>query len=234
MYNCEIEIANLLVNWRFPQMASALPAPFTEAFGFLVKGLSPLGLTARSINLESQGTNLDDAAIGISLPAHKLNVRITYSGLEAEARDVYTEDVINILQILTVVFDTLSKIDSELKKGNGTVRLSLHLKFIDSSVADYIAGRVSAKVNNQNVTPEAVVFSLDIDEITKHFPTKITIAKSVAVENGLFLEIAYQSGTASEEFKVDEPIEFFKLIAKHYETVLSTLELNLVPQEKPL
>ncbi|MGH9946635.1 MAG: hypothetical protein ACRD6X_05485 [Pyrinomonadaceae bacterium] len=209
-------------------MASALPAPFTEAFGFLIKGLGPLGLTARSINLESQSTNLDDAAISINLPGHKLNVRITYSGLEADARDVFAEDVVNILQVLTVVFDTLGKIDPELKKGTGTVRLSLHLKFVDSSVADYLADRVSANVNSENVTPEAVVFSLNIDEITKHFPTKITIAKSVAVENGLFLEIAYQSGTDAEESKVGEPLEFFKKIAEHYETVLSTLELSLV------
>ena len=215
-------------------MAPALPAPFTDAFGFLVKGLSPLGLTARSINLESQGTNLDDAAIVISLLGHKLNVRITYSGVEADAKDVYPEDVVQILQVLQVVFDTLATIDPNLKKGTGNIRASLHLKFLDAKVADYISERVSAKVNNQLVTPEAVVFSLDFDEITKHFPTKITIAKSVALENGLFLEIAYQSGKTAEEFKVKEPMEFFQQIAEHYEKVLSILDLNLVPEEESL
>mgnify|MGYP001248737341 CR=1 FL=1 len=232
MYNCEIEFANLIVNWRFPNMAPALPAPFTEAFSLMVKGLSPLGLTARSINLESQGTNLDDAAIAISMLNHKFNLRITYSGIDGDAKDVYSEDVVQILQILGVVFDTLATIDPNLKKGTGNIRASLHLKFLDSQVSNYISERVSAKVNNEVVTPEAVIFSLDFDEITKHFPTKITIAKSVAFDNGLFLEIGYQSGQMEEEFKMKEPMEFFQQIAKHYETVLSTLELNVVTEEE--
>lgn len=231
MYNCEIEFANLILNWRFPYMVPALPAPFTESFGSLVKGLGPFGLTARSINLESQGTNLDDAAIAISLLG-KVNVRLTYSGVDVDARDLYSEDVPKILQILQVVFDTLAKIDPETKKGAGTIKASLHLKFLEGIVDDYISELVSANINHQHVKPEAAVFSIDFDEITKQFPTKITIAKSVAFENGLFLEIAYQIGKASEEFEEKEPVELLEQLSEHYRIILSTLDLNLVLDEE--
>jgi hypothetical protein len=39
MYNCEIEIANLNLHWKFPFIISQLPVPSTEAFDYLVKGL---------------------------------------------------------------------------------------------------------------------------------------------------------------------------------------------------
>ncbi len=90
MYNCEIEFANLNINWRFPYMVSQLPSPNTEAFDSLVKGLRPLGLTARSINLESPSTNLDDVAMVFNLLNHKFTLRLTYSGFEAEGRDIYS------------------------------------------------------------------------------------------------------------------------------------------------
>jgi hypothetical protein len=231
MYNCEIEFANLTFNWRFLHMAPALPAPFTETFGALVKGLTPFGITPRSVNLESQGTNLEDAAIAISLLG-KVVIRFTYSGFDVDARDLYPEDVLKILQILEVVFDTLVKIDPEIKKGTGTTKASLHLKFLEGLIEDYISERVSASVNHQYVRPEAAVFVLDFDEITKQFPTRITIAKSIAFDNGLFLEIAYQIGEPSEEFKAKEPIKLLEQLAEHYRVILSTLDLNLVQNKE--
>ena len=232
MYNCKIEFANLNLNWKFPFMVSQLPSPTTEAFDFLIKGLRPLGVTARSINLESPSTNLDDVAMIFNLLNHKFTLRLTYSGIEAEGRDVYAEEALQILQILSVVFASLEKIDPETKKGIGIVRLSLHLDLLEKTVDKYISERVAAKLNSKTVIPEAVVFSLEFDEFTKHFPTKITLAKSLAVEKGLFLDINYQSGKNDQDLQSKEPMEFFQMMANHYQSLLSFLELNVITEEK--
>jgi hypothetical protein len=174
---------------------------------------------------------LDDVAVVINLLNYKFTVRLTYSGIDAEGRSIEADEAIQILQILQVIFDSLEKIDAEIKNGSGIARLSLHLKLLEKSVIDYISERVSVKLNNQNVEPEAVVFPLDFDEITKRLPTKVTIAKSVAVENGLFLEIGYQSGEAEQDSQAKEPIDFFQMLSEHYKSLLSFLELNVISEE---
>ncbi len=213
-------------------MASQLPAPGSEAFGVLVKGLRPFEITARSINLESPSSNLDDVAITINLLKPRLTLRIAYSGIDIDVRDVEDEEVEQILQILNLTFQSLEKIDSEFKDGNGTIKISLHTKLIDKNVSEYISEKVSVKLNNLEIKPEATVFSLNFDEITKQYSTKVTIAESLAVKNGLFLEINYQSGNSIEETKISEPMEFFQQLGDHYQTILSLLELNPVIEEE--
>lgn len=230
MYKCEIEFANIGLSWRFPRMVPALPSPFTESFGFMVKELAPFGLTPRSVNLESQGTSLEDAAISITLLNFRLIIRLTYGGVEVEGKDIYSDDVIQILQILKVIFDTLEKVDQDTKLGNGNVKASLHLKLQTGDIDSYLGERISATVNHKHIKPEAAIFNLDFDEITKQFPLKITMAKSVAFDNGLFLEINYRvNGAADVELK--EPSEFMARLAEHYQVVLSTLDLELQQEE---
>lgn len=226
MYNCEIEFANVSIGWSFSSMASQLPVPGSEAFGVLVKGLRPFEITARSINLESPSSNLDDFAITINLLKPRINLRIAYSGIDIEVKDVEDEEAEQILQILNLTFQSLEKIDSEFKDGNGVVKISLHTKLIDKNVSEYISEKISIKLNNSDIKPEAAVFSLNFDEITKQYLTKITIAESLAVKNGLFLEINYQSNNSLKDGKTEEPIEFFQKLGEHYKTIFSLLELN--------
>lgn len=232
MYNCEIEFANLNIGWRFSSMASQLPAPGSEAFGILVKGLRPFEVTARSINVESPSSNLDDVAITITLLKPRINLRIAYSGIEIEARDVEDEEVEQILQILNLTFQSLEKIDSEFKDGNGSVKISLHIKLIDKNISEYISEKVLIKLNDLNIKPEATVFSLNFDEITKRYPTKLTVAESLTVKNGLFLEINYQNKNSAKDAEIGEPIEFFQNLGEHYQTIFSLLELNPIVEEE--
>lgn len=232
MYNCEIEFANLGIGWKFSSMASQLPAPGSEAFGVLVKGLRPFEITARSINLESPSSNLDDVAVTVTLLKPRINLRIAYSGIDIEARDVEDEEVEQILQILTLTFQSLEKIGSEFKDGNGSVKISLHIKLLDKSVSEYIFEKVSVNLNDSFIKPEATVFSLNFDEITKQYPTKVTIAESLAVKNGLFLEISYQSKNSSEDVGIREPIDFFQKLGEHYQEIFSLLELNPIVEEE--
>ena len=232
MYNCEIEFANLSVGWKFSSMASQLPAPGSEAFGVLVKGLRPFEITARSINIESPSSNLDDVAITISLLKPRINLRIAYSGVDIEAINVEDEEVEQILQILNLTFQSLEKIDSDFRDGNGFVKISLHTKLVDKIASEYISEKISIKLNNSDITPEATVFSLNVDEITKQYPTKVTIAESLAVKNGLFLEINYQSKNSAKDGENKEPIEFFQKLGEHYQTIFSLLELNPIIEEE--
>ena len=134
MYNCKAEFAKLNINWQFPFMISQLPAPSTEAFDFLVRGLRPFGISARSVSIEGPTTNMDDVSIEVKLLDYKLDLTITYSGFDVVARDVDGEDAIQILQILSVVFKSLEKIDSEIAKGVGGTKISLHLKLFEKMV----------------------------------------------------------------------------------------------------
>ncbi len=211
-------------------MASQLPAPGSEAFGVLVKGLQPFEITARSINLESPSSNLDDVAITINLLKPRVNLRIAYSGIDIDVRDVEDDEVEQILQILNLTFQSLEKIDSEFKDGNGIVKISFHLKLTDKNVSEYISEKVLVKLNNLTVKPEATVFSVDFDELTRKYQTKITIAESLAVKNGLFVEINYQRKNTESE----EPIEFFQKLGGHYQTIFSLLELNPIVEEENL
>ena len=211
-------------------MASQLPAPGSEAFGVLVKGLKPFEITARSINLESPSSNLDDVAITINLLKPRINLRIAYSGIDIDVRDVEDDEVEQILRVLNVTFQSLEKIGSEFKDGNGNVKLSFHLRLTDKNVSEYISEKVSVKLNDLTVKPEATVFSINFDELTKKYPTKITIAESLVIKNGLFLEVNYQSKSSKSE----EPIEFFQKLGEHYQTIFSLLELNPIVEEENL
>lgn len=230
MYNCEIEFANLGIGWRYMSVASQLPAPGNEAFGVLVKGLRPFEITARSINLESPSSNLDDVAIAINLLKPRVTMRIGYSGFDIDVSDVDDDEVDQILQIVELTFQSLEKIDPEFKDGNGNVKLSFHLKLTDKNVSEYISERVSVKLDNLIVKSEATVFAIDFDELTKQFPTKITIAESLVVKNGLFLEINYQNRSSKSE----DPMGFFQKLGEHYRTIFSLLELNQILEEENL
>lgn len=232
MYNCEIEFANLSIGWRFSSIPSQLPGPGSEAFGMLVKGLQSFEITARSINLESPSSNLDDVAITINLLKPRITLRIGYSGIDIDVRDVEDEEVEQVLQILNLIFQSLEKNDPEFKDGSGIVKISLHTKFIDKNVSEYISEKVSVKLNNSEIKSEATVFSLDFDEITKQYPTKVTIAESLAVKNGLFLEINYQSRNSANVGGVEEPMEFFQALGEHYQSIFSLLELNPIIEEE--
>ncbi len=174
---------------------------------------------------------MDDVAITINLLKPRINLRVAYSGIDIEARDVEDEEVEQILQILNLTFQSLEKIDSEFKDGNGNVKISLHVKLIDKNVSEYISEKVLIKLNDLTVKPEATVFSLDFDELTKQYPTKVTIAESLAVKNGLFLEINYQSKISAEDAEIEEPIEFFQKLGEHYQSIFSLLELNPIIEE---
>jgi hypothetical protein len=232
MNNCEIEIANLNINWQFPFMIPQLPIPNTEAFNFLIQGLRPFGVSPRLINIETPTSNMDDVSIQIKLLNYKLGLSITYSGIEIDGRDIYDEEALQTLQILGIVFECLESIDSEIKKGVGAVKISLHLSFQETTAEKYIEERVAGKLHGENVKPEAVVFSLNFDEFTKNFPTKITLAKSLAIPDGLFLEINCQSNNPENAVEEKDPIKFFQLLYEHYQQLLSFLELNVIIEEE--
>jgi hypothetical protein len=222
MYKSEIEYASLRAVWKFNQMLPQLPVPATEPFAFLVKQLVPFGINSRSITIETPSYNLADVSFIIELINPRIRLKITYEEIEILSDNVEEEDVLNILKIMSIVFECLEKLDPETKKGLGETKVSLHLTFFDEKVEDYLFERISDKI--QQATPEAIIFVLKDDATIDKFSTRITIANSSAFENALFLELSYQTQISS----VEEPMAFFESLRTHYQNVFSLLDIELV------
>lgn len=224
MYKSEIEYASLRATWKFNQMLHQLPTPSTEAFALLVKQLVPFGITSRSISIETPSYNLADVSFIIELVNPKIRLKITYEEIELLSDNVQAEDVLNILKIMNIAFESLEKLDSETKNGVGETKINLHLTFLDEKVEDYLSERVSDKLSQSKATPEAIVFVLKDEATMDKFSTRITVAKSNAFENALFLELGYSTQVLS----VENPMAFFESLKTHYQGVFSLLDIELV------
>ena len=232
MIKSTIEYASATANWAFNQIIPQLPGPGTDAFAFLIKELRPFNLSPRQITLEAPNTTLGDVALTFILLDRRLSLRLTYGGLEINAQDITSEeDVTNILKIINVTFEALSKIDSEVTNGIATTRLGLHINLQEKIVSDYFAERVSASLANQNLATEAIVFLLQTDEFTKAVQTRLTVAKSVAYENALFIDINYQTESSPESFYSKNPSVFFEQLSTNYQNILSILELEIINED---
>ncbi len=224
MYKSEIEYASLRATWKFNQMLPQLPTPSSEAFAFLVKELVPFGITSRSISIETPSYNLADVSFIIELINPRIRLKITYEEVELISDNVQEEDVLNILKIMDIAFKSLEKIDSETKKGVGETRLNLHLTFLDKKIEDYLSERVSDKISQSQATPEAIIFVLKDEAAVDKFITRITVAKSNAFENTLFLELYYQT----QVLLAENPMAFFEDLKSHYQSVYSLLDVEIV------
>lgn len=222
MYKSEIEYASLRAIWKFNQMLPQLPVPATEPFAFLVKQLAPFGIDSRSITIETPSYNLSDVSFTIELINPRIRLKITYEEIEILSDNVEEEDVLNILKIMSIVFESLEKLDPETKKGIGDAKISLHLTFLDEKVEDYLSERISDKI--QQATPEAIIFVLKDDATIDEFSIRITVAKSTAFENALFLELGYQT----QKLSIENPMAFFESVKTHYQDVFSRLDIKLI------
>ncbi len=224
MYKSEIEYASLRATWKFNQMLPQLPTPSSEAFALLVKELVPFGITSRSISIETPSYNLADVSFIIELVNPRIRLKITYEEVEVISDNVQEEDVLNILKIMNIAFKALEKIDSGTKNGVGDTRINLHLNFIDEKIENYLSERISDKLPQSLATPEAIVFVLEDEATIDKFSTRITVAKSNAFENSLFLELGYQTKVLS----VENPMAFFEDLRNHYQDVFSLLDIEIV------
>ncbi len=228
MYKSEIEYASLRAAWKFKQMLPQLPVPATEAFTFLVKHLVPFGITSRSVTIETPSYNLADVSFIIDLINPRVRLKITYEEIEILSDNVQAEDILNILKIMSIAFEALEKLDSETKNGVGETRISIHSTFLEEKIEDYLSERISDKISQSQATPEAIVFVLKDEANIDKFTTRITIAKSNAFENTLFLDIGYQT----QILLVENPMTFFESLKTHYQDVFSLLDIELVETDE--
>jgi hypothetical protein len=231
MIKSEIEYANVSINWTFNHIIPQLPAPGTDAFAFLIKELRPYDLSPQQITVDAPNTTLGDVVLGFILLDRKVSLRMTYGGLEINAQDITGKDAENILKIINITFTALSKIDAEVVNGNVGTRVGLHITLQEKTVDDYFAERISVTLANKKITPEAMVFLLQTDELTKSIQTRLTVAKSLAYENALFVDINYQADSTSESFYSQNPSAFFEHLSNNYQNVISILELETIDEE---
>lgn len=226
MVRSEIEYANVSINWTFNQILPQLPAPGTDAFAFLIRELRPFNISPRQITFESPTHTLGDIALNFLLLEGRLNSRLTYGALDINAQDVNSEDVINILKIINIIFEALKMIDIAVMSGSANTRLGFHISLQEKTVDDYFAERVSTTLSSERITPEAIAFLLQTDDLTKTIQTRLTVAKSLAYENALFVEINYQAESSVESFYSQNPPAFFDHLSTNYQSIISILELE--------
>jgi hypothetical protein len=231
MNKCEIENVNIRAGWKFNQMLTEIFSVGTEPFAYLVKQLKPFGITSRSITIENPSYNLGDVSFIVDLVNPRVRVTVNYDDVEFVSNDVQAEDVLNILKIMSVVFESLEKLDTDIKDGIGQSKITFHLSLKDKNVEEYLSERVSTKLDRDKTIPEAIVFVVKGDEISEKFLTRAVVAKSESYANALFLELSYQIHVSPENFKVEKPMEFFDSLKAHYESVFALLDIEVIESE---
>ena len=231
MVKAEIENAVFVASWAFARMVSQVPSPGTEPFADLVKGLRPFGLTPRSVSVQTPTFNLDDVSVGIELLNPRVSIQLKYSGVEMTAHNVLQEDIVNILQIMTVVFESLKKLDLDVVEGTGVGRIIIDLSLKDSKIEDFLSEKISPEFAGTELSPQALAFIVKTDEFTEKFPTRITLAKSASYENALYLDINYQVTSQRNGFYIESPMQFFESLKNHYESLFLLLNLEIVTEE---
>lgn len=228
MTQYEIENASINIRWMFADMLPNLPVPGSEAFTRMIRALRPLGIVPNNISIEAATPNLGDVALQILLLNRIITLRISYSGIEIAAFNPEPEQVLHVLQVVDAAFTSLKLIDEAVVQGKGGTNIGLHLRLIGDDVNDYLRQRVSTHLDPTKLTPDAIAFKLTLDEVTQLANTRLVIAKSATVENGLYLEISYEGGSGT----VGDPVLFLEKLKNHYHNILDVLELEPRPSEE--
>ena len=188
MREFEIEQASLNVRWNYGRIMSALPVTGTEAFGVLCKSLAPFGLSASKILLDAPSTKLGDAVMTIILLDGRLGVKFWISSFEIILDELYENDEQNVVDISNVVFDALSKIDPDVRAGKPNIRLMYHLK-LDPTENIKLLSEHFRLSDNTNLLPEMAIYTLSIEANPLLQNARVAIAKSVAYEDAVFMDL---------------------------------------------
>jgi hypothetical protein len=223
----KIETANLSIQYRFAQMPPQIPLPGTPSFGILVRGLRPFGLNARGVSVEGSSSELEQLIVELRLLGNIARIRIGFSGIDIFANNPEAEDALRLLSIMGVVFEAFKSLDSDATQGTTNVRIILQTALSGITIEDYLRGKVSDTIDTSKLIPDAVSFRLNIDEITRMAQTRVILAKSVPIENGLYVEINYEGGSAAIGA---DPLEFLKGLEAHYASIFSFVGLDQVKE----
>jgi len=189
MREFEIEQVSLNVKWNYERIIPSLPVIGTEAFGILCKRLAPFGLSASRILADAPTNKLGDALMTIILLEGRLGIKFSVSSFEIIVDDLYEDDERNVIDVADIIFEALKKIDPDVENGKANIRLMYHLKLSPNENTKILSEHLNLFGNNPNLSPEMAIYQVNLEENTILENSKVAIAKSVAYENAVFLDV---------------------------------------------
>lgn len=184
-----VEHSSLTFKWTFNRMLPSLPGPGTPAFAELCKGLHPYGMTPSRVVVDAPSTRLGDVSVSIGLLENRLAVRLTASTLELLINELWAGDKEKLIPIADLVFAAATAIDADAIQGKANIKTSLHLKLAPGETEAILSEHTSLDKIPAAFAFDAVIYRVNLGEESKAQDFRVMLAKSLAYESTLFVDI---------------------------------------------
>lgn len=198
-----------------------LPTPGNKGFLSLCKGLGKHGLLPEGMELEAPSTRINDVVLILSLLGNRLRVRLSYGWFEFLISNLYEGDEPGVIDVANQLFTTVREIDNEMSQSAGEYRSYAHLKMRPSQ-ADELIRENLGNGNCSALIPDAFAYQLTWKELNEGERARIVVARSLQVEDGLFVDLTVNY------LSPQEPAQMVERINQDYVRALSLLGLETV------
>lgn len=220
MREFEIEQVSLNVKWIYERIIPSLPTVGTEAFRILCKRLAPLGLSASRIFADAPTNKLSDVLMTIILLEGRFGIKFSVSFFEIIVDELYEDDEQNVVDIANIIFEALKEIDSNIKNGKPNINLRYHLKLNPGENTKILSEHLSLSSKNKSFNPEMAIYKINLEENELLQTARVAIAKSVAYENSVFLDVNL------DYFKIENTTDFAVSVQKDVTEIFSVFGLK--------
>lgn len=170
-------------------MLPSLPGPGSPAFAELCKALHSYGITPTTVTVDAPSTRLADLILGIGLLSNRVIVRISSAALELIVRELLVGDEEKLVPITEHLFAALKVIDADVVQGRAALRTYSHLKMLPGENELLLREHMRLSEGTSAFEPEAIIYDVRPEPLSKAKELKVTIAKSLAYADSLFLDI---------------------------------------------
>lgn len=184
-----VEQSSLNFTWTFERMLPSLPGPGSPAFAELCKGLHPFGITPTTVTVDAPSTRLADLNLGIGLLNNRVTARISSVALELVVRELLVGDEEKLIPITEQLFVALKEIDPDVVQGHAALRTYSHLKMAPGEYELLLHEHTRVLEGTSGFAPYAIIYDVKPEPDSKATELKVTIAKSLAYADSLFLDI---------------------------------------------
>jgi hypothetical protein len=194
MGKATVKIAEAGFNWRFKEAIPAVPLPGDGAFKAFFEVLHPFLKTAQSVGVTPMHRNLAEFGLeaGLKLPRHQAETRlfVGFDEFSLLVLEVDQGDFTDVLGLVANVYLQLAGYHGDIvRNGIGIFRIGLHVLLEDETLDAYLQNRIQVTFGEGPIIPDAVVADLPVQLATPG-PTKLTLARSLFVSGGLYVEIS--------------------------------------------
>lgn len=220
MRQCTVEQSTVVYRGTFAQILPWLPIPGNKGFATLTKGLTKYGLSPASLEIEAPTNRLDDFVLAMSLLTDRVKLKLSWGWFEFIVGNLDEGDEPSLIEIADVLFATLAEIDSEARQSIGKYQSYAHLKLGPSEAEDLLRENLGG-LRSSELVPDAFAYQMKWKELKEGESARIVVARSLRVDDGLFVDLTV------EYVSPDEPTLMVERINRDYDRALSVLGLQV-------